>query len=108
MEINENSSTWKSMKSMESIVREGGGEASNRIKHIHFKDLRSNIFNKINFDETSFLNAVLEGVFTVPGDGCIDFNSISKVKFAFDFTEKHIIGLMFLNAVLKLLKLLFN
>ena len=60
-------------------------ENMNRIKHIHFKDLRSNIFNKINFDETSFLNAVLEGVFTVPGDGCIDFNSISKVIIESDY-----------------------
>ena len=54
-------------------------ENMSRIKHIHFKDLRHDIFNNINFDKTSFLNAVLKGVFTVPGDGCIDFNSISKV-----------------------------
>tara|TARA_B110000014_G_scaffold262005_1_gene255016 strand:- start:2544 stop:3473 length:930 start_codon:yes stop_codon:yes gene_type:complete len=54
-------------------------ENMRRIKHIHFKDLRHDIFNNINFDKTSFLNAVLKGVFTVPGDGCIDFNSISKV-----------------------------
>ena len=32
----------------------------------------------------------------------IFFNSLSKVKFEFDFTEKHIIGLIFLNALLKL------
>ena len=50
----------------------------NRIKHIHFKDLRSNIFNNLNFKEVSFLKAVLRGVFTVPGDGCIDFEGISN------------------------------
>ena len=50
----------------------------NRIKHIHFKDLRSNIFNNLNFKEVSFLKAVLRGVFTVPGDGCIDFGAISN------------------------------
>ena len=51
----------------------------NRIRHIHFKDLRSNIFKNLNFKETSFLKAVLSGVFTVPGDGCIDFETISNV-----------------------------
>ena len=50
----------------------------NRIRHIHFKDLRPDIFNDIIFEEVSFLDAVLSGVFTVPGDGCIDFESISK------------------------------
>tara|TARA_B100000029_G_scaffold227569_1_gene225365 strand:- start:19 stop:852 length:834 start_codon:yes stop_codon:yes gene_type:complete len=49
-----------------------------RIRHIHFKDLRPDVFSNINFEKISFLNAVLSGVFTVPGDGCIDFESISK------------------------------
>ena len=50
-----------------------------RIKHIHFKDIRSDIFNNINFKEESFLSLVLKGVFTVPGDGCIDFAKIAKI-----------------------------
>ena len=50
----------------------------NRIRHIHFKDLRPGVFNDINFEKISFLKAILSGVFTVPGDGCIDFESISK------------------------------
>ena len=53
-------------------------ENMNRIRHIHFKDLRPDVFNDIIFEEVSFLDAVLSGVFTVPGDGCIDFESISK------------------------------
>ena len=38
----------------------------------------------------------------------IFFNSLSKAIFAFDLTEKHIKGFVFLNALLKLLKLFFN
>ena len=48
-----------------------------RIHHIHFKDLRQGIFDKIQYQE-SFLNAVLQGVFTVPGDGLIDFDPVVK------------------------------
>ena len=49
-----------------------------RIRHIHFKDLRPGVFNGLVFEKISFLKAVLSGVFTVPGDGCIDFESISN------------------------------
>ena len=58
----------------------------NRISHIHFKDLRSEIFNNLDFKSDSFLKAVLSGAFTVPGDGCIDFNAISKVILDSDYT----------------------
>ena len=51
----------------------------NRIKHIHFKDLRHQVFDALNFKTDSFLKAVLNGTFTVPGDGCIDFNAISDI-----------------------------
>ena len=30
---------------------------------------------RVRADNASFLDAVLDGVFTVPGDGCIDFSS---------------------------------
>lgn len=58
----------------------------NRISHIHFKDLRSEIFNNLDFKSDSFLKAVLSGAFTVPGDGCIDFNAISKIIIKSDYT----------------------
>ena len=58
----------------------------NRISHIHFKDLRSEIFNNLDFKRDSFLKAVLSGAFTVPGDGCIDFNAISKIILDSDYT----------------------
>ena len=47
---------------------------SGRIGHVHLKDIRKSVFEKLT--QTSFLEAVLAGVFTVPGDGCIDFSSI--------------------------------
>ena len=50
----------------------------NQIRHIHFKDLRPDVFYDMNFEQVSFLKAVLSGVFTVPGDGCIDFEAISR------------------------------
>ena len=58
----------------------------NRISHIHFKDLRPEIFKNLDFESDSFLKAVLSGAFTVPGDGCIDFNAISKIIIESDYT----------------------
>ena len=50
-----------------------------RIVHVHFKDVRKKEFNKYDSSSDSFLNTVLSGIFTVPGDGCIDFTSIVKI-----------------------------
>ncbi|MCM3342733.1 myo-inosose-2 dehydratase [Paenibacillus sp. MER TA 81-3] len=44
-----------------------------RIKHVHLKDVRADVARRVREDKLSFLQAVKEGVFTVPGDGCIDF-----------------------------------
>ena len=49
---------------------------ANRITHVHTKDIRSPIVNKLNKDKESFLDAVLKGAFTVPGDGSIDFKEV--------------------------------
>ena len=54
-----------------------------RIKHIHLKDIRKDIFEKAKKDGYSFLDCVDEGVFTVPGDGMIDFEPL------FDFLGKN-------------------
>ena len=53
-----------------------------RIKHVHLKDVRLNIRDKAQQEGWSFLQAVREGVFTVPGDGDVDFAPI------FDILEK--------------------
>ena len=50
-----------------------------RIEHVHFKDVRKEEFKKYDSSSDSFLNTVLSGIFTVPGDGCIDFSSIVKI-----------------------------
>jgi inosose dehydratase len=44
-----------------------------RIRHVHLKDMRPEIQKRAKEEKWSFLKAVKEGVFTVPGDGCIDF-----------------------------------
>jgi inosose dehydratase len=44
-----------------------------RVAHVHAKDIRGKVFHKIKSDGGSFLRGVLEGMFTVPGDGDLDF-----------------------------------
>lgn len=44
-----------------------------RIKHIHLKDVRKNMVEKVKAEDMSFLDGVRAGMFTVPGDGDIDF-----------------------------------
>lgn len=51
----------------------------NRIKHIHFKDIREDVAKEVKEDKNSFLTAVKKGTFTVPGDGMIDFSPIMTV-----------------------------
>lgn len=52
---------------------------SNRIKHVHLKDIRSDILGKVKKEKMSFLHAVKAGVFTVPGDGMINYEPLFKV-----------------------------
>ena len=44
-----------------------------RIKHVHLKDVRFEVMEKAKKEKWSFLQAVRNGVFTVPGDGGLDF-----------------------------------
>ncbi len=50
-----------------------------RIKHVHLKDIRQEVVNQVRENHISFLDGVRMGTFTVPGDGCIDFEPIFKV-----------------------------
>ena len=50
-----------------------------RIKHIHLKDVRQVVAEKVKKEQLSFLSGVRDGVFTVPGDGCINFEEIFKI-----------------------------
>ncbi|MDA1283616.1 MAG: myo-inosose-2 dehydratase [Proteobacteria bacterium] len=49
---------------------------ANRITHVHTKDIRSSIVDNLDKDKESFLDAVLKGAFTVPGDGNINFKEV--------------------------------
>ncbi|MGU9957491.1 MAG: myo-inosose-2 dehydratase [Arenicellales bacterium WSBS_2016_MAG_OTU3] len=46
-----------------------------RIRYVHCKDLRSEPLAAARREDWPFMRAVLEGAFTVPGDGCLDFQS---------------------------------
>jgi inosose dehydratase len=47
-----------------------------RITHVHTKDVRMDVINKLDRSKESFLDAVIKGAFTVPGDGSLDFAAI--------------------------------
>ncbi|MCY6369440.1 myo-inosose-2 dehydratase [Clostridium ganghwense] len=51
----------------------------NRIKHVHLKDVRTDVIEKVKEENMSFLQAVKAGAFTVPGDGNIDFEPIFNI-----------------------------
>ena len=50
-----------------------------RIIHVHCKDIRKNVLDKSLKNDSSFRQAFLDGAFTVPGDGCIDYKPFLKV-----------------------------
>ena len=70
----------------------GGGDIArtmdrwmDRIHHVHFKDIRPEIVKDVRENNCSFLDAVIAGAFTVPGDGCIDFLSVAQKLKAADY-----------------------
>ena len=50
-----------------------------RIHHVHLKDIRMEIVERVHSEKMSFLQAVKAGAFTVPGDGVIDFKPVFEV-----------------------------
>jgi len=50
-----------------------------RIIHVHCKDIRKEILKKSLKNDSSFRQAFLDGAFTVPGDGCIDYVPFLKL-----------------------------
>lgn len=51
-----------------------------RIKHVHLKNIRPDVVDKVKEEGLSFLQGVRLGAFTVPGDGDgVDFPSIFRV-----------------------------
>jgi len=47
-----------------------------RVCHVHCKDVRPNVIRLARNRDWSFLEAVINGAFTVPGDGAVDFPSL--------------------------------
>ena len=47
-----------------------------RVVHVHCKDVRAKVITQARNDGWSFLTGVVNGTFTVPGDGVIDYDAI--------------------------------
>jgi inosose dehydratase len=50
-----------------------------RINHVHCKDIRPDALKCARQQNMSFLDAILAGVFTVPGDGMIDYYAFARL-----------------------------
>lgn len=46
---------------------------AHRVNHVHAKDVRPDVLARARAERWSFLDSVVAGVFTVPGDGGVDF-----------------------------------
>ncbi len=71
----------------------GGGDVlatlnrwGDRVHHVHFKDIRQQVVQDTRENNRSFLDAVIAGAFTVPGDGCIDFQAVANTLKALDYS----------------------
>ncbi len=57
-----------------------------RVGHVHLKDVRADVLERVKQQKMSFLDAVRAGAFTIPGDGMIDFPAIFKILEEHDYT----------------------
>ncbi|MFT3655256.1 Inosose dehydratase [Bacillus sp. B01(2024)] len=57
-----------------------------RIRHVHFKDARIDIMERCRQEGKSFRQSFLQGIFTVPGDGCIDFTEVYRTLIRHDYS----------------------
>ena len=64
-----------------SVARRHGA----RIVHVHCKDVRPKVAAEVIREDKSFLRAVLDGIFTVPGDGSIDFTAVLRELATFGY-----------------------
>ena len=49
-----------------------------RVAHVHCKDIRRDVFADVQARGQSFLDGVLAGMFTVPGDGGLDYGAVMR------------------------------
>ncbi|WP_088344768.1 MULTISPECIES: myo-inosose-2 dehydratase [Rhodomicrobium] len=54
------------------------GRYRDRISHVHTKDVRAAVMAEAGAKDWSFLDSVIAGVYTVPGDGMVDFGSVFR------------------------------
>ena len=52
---------------------------SERLAHVHCKDIRKDVLDRSLRNDSTFRQAFLDGAFTVPGDGCIDYKPFLKI-----------------------------
>jgi inosose dehydratase len=57
-----------------------------RVAHVHCKDIRFQVFRRVKSEGRSFLSGVISGMFTVPGDGDLQFagvmQALAKIGYA--------------------------
>src|SRR5687768_17176898 len=58
---------------------------ASRIAHVHLKSVRPAIVERTRRERWSFCRAVTEGVFTIPGDGSVDFPAIFRILAQADY-----------------------
>jgi inosose dehydratase len=56
-----------------------------RIAHVHLKSVRPEVAERVRREGWSFYRAVANGVFTVAGDGCVDYPAIFAILAAADY-----------------------
>lgn len=47
-----------------------------RIAYVHLKDIRQKVLEQSRAERADFVTCIRKGVFTVPGDGCLDFRPL--------------------------------
>ncbi len=57
-----------------------------RVAHVHCKDVRHGVFEGIAASGASFLDGVLAGMFTVPGDGRLNFDAVMIALAAIEYS----------------------
>ena len=57
-----------------------------RIAHVHCKDIRRTVFDDLIATGGSFLDGVLRGIFTVPGDGDLEFSTVFRELSEIDYS----------------------
>lgn len=63
------------------VIRALGG----RLRHLHLKDVRPTVIHAVSSGPSSYLDAIVDGVFTVPGDGALDFGPVVRALLDVDY-----------------------